>query len=276
MSDSEQVGITLAVKDNLFIVNNSLANDPNRKWLAVFPNKESEYKHEPTVNEELRKQVKLTINPSYGDLDNDTLMVLSRFNLPTGSSVLEVGANEEPTACVLADNGYRVTAVDLRPPRESGLPVNYVRLEGDFVTLASSLRNGQFDACISTSALEHFGLGTYRGFEKTLDPYYDVKAVEVIYTLLKPGGLFFVTVPYGREFTVNAPHWRVYDREALRERIVRDFEVVEKVFFKSADAGVPDDGGYPVPLVREEDADQFEPGDKPHLTVFLCLRKRGN
>lgn len=273
MTEDNRVRITLEIRDNLLHFTSGLPDDPNHLWLAAFPNVNCFHKQDAQLAEGLRSQVKLTIDPKHGELDCDSLMALSRFNLPVGSTVLEVGANEEPIAHILTSNGHRVTGIDLRPPHNQKLPVDYLRLEGDFVQIAPALRNGSFDAVVSTSALEHFGLGTYRKYEKAIDADYDVKAVEFIWKLLKPGGLFFVTVPYGRHFVVNTPHWRVYDRTALQERLVQRFTVLEKVFFKSADAGVPDDGGHPVPLVREEDADQFEPNDHPHLTVFLLLQK---
>ena len=272
--DGGLVRITLETSRGNLLTYAAREHDPGYYWRRAFPITDgSDCGPDPALIEGLRRQVKLTVDPKFGELDCDTLMVLSKLDLAPGSSVLEVGANEEPTACILTGNGHRVTAVDLRPHRDPAMPVDHLRLEGDFVRLAPALRAEQFDAAISTSALEHFGLGTYGEYDLVVDPDYDAKAVASVRRLLKPGGLFFVTVPYGCRFYTSGTHWRVYDKTALQERIIQDFTVVEKVFFKSADAGCPDDGGRPVPLVREEDADAYEPGDHPHLTVYLCLQK---
>lgn len=272
--DGGLVRVTLETSRGNLLAYSPKVDDPGGYWRLAFPILDgSDCGPDPALTAGLRSQVKMTIDPKFGELDCDTLMVLSRLDPAPGSSVLEVGANEEPMACILTGNGHRVTAVDLRPHSNPEHQIDYLRLEGDFVRLAPALRAESFDAAISTSALEHFGLGTYGEYDEVIDPDYDVKAVAAVWQLLKPGGLFHVTLPYGCRFHVSNPHWRVYDRVALQKRIIQDFTVVDKVFFKSADCKAPDDGGHPVPLVREEDADAYEPGDHPHLTVYMCLRK---
>lgn len=211
----------------------------------------------------------IVVDPKYGGQDNDTMMFLRHLREPPGTRGLEVGANEEHSCHVLTDAGYDVVGADLRPHHDQRFPETYCRLLCDFVEGARHLRTGWFDFAWSTSALEHFGLGMY-GMTRQVEDH-DSRAVDAVWPLLKPGGSFYVTVPYGREFLVYGPHWRVYCRETLRDRIVRSFDVVEKVFFKSGDCPVPDDGSS-IPLVREADADLWT-GEPPHLTVFLHLKK---
>lgn len=273
MAEGQRLKVAMSVSKGKFKVDASVEDDPDRLWRKAFPDMNENVGPSPVLLREARKQVKLVIDPKYGDQDNDTLMVLSHFEVLPGGRVLEVGANDEDVARILTDNGLAVTGVDLRPDNRSQFPLSYARLEGDFVVLASSLR-GCFDAAVSTSALEHFGLGTYGTFEKTEDPDYDTKAVAAVRNLLKPDGVFHLTVPYGSRFVNGNRDWRVYDRDALARRILKPFGgwVEEQLFFKSAECSCPDQGGCP-PIVAEEDADRYEPGSHPHVTVYLRLRK---
>jgi len=208
----------------------------------------------------------LRVDPQYGGLDCDTIMALAHFSATEGraAKVIEVGANESPLCRVLADNGFRTLGVDLRR-HDWRLPHNYARAEGDFLEIAPFLAR-DFDAAVSTSALEHFGLPLY-GFRGSA-PDYDARACDWVYRLLKPGGRFYVTVPYGREFAVESD-WRVYCKRSLQDRIVKDFAVEKKVFFLSGGCDCPDDRG----IVKEADADAYDGRAHPHVTVFLLLRK---
>lgn len=206
-------------------------------------------------------------DPKYGSLDADSAMVLKEWTEnyepqpPMGLSILEVGANEEDLASILAENGHRVLGVDLRP--WNAKIKNYVRMEGDFVALAPYL-DCRFNVAVSTSAIEHFGLNVY-GSPVVED--YDAQAMNEIYRLLVPGGRCYLTVPYGREFKENG-HWRVYCRKTLQDRLIGGFEVMKKIFFKSGGCVCPDVDG----IVEEKDANEWS-GDPPHVTVLLKLRK---
>jgi SAM-dependent methyltransferase len=206
----------------------------------------------------------------YGGTDADTAMFFRHFAEPPGSRVLEVGANEEFSAYALARQDYTVVGVDLRdqPWHE---PCPYLRLQGDFVELAKSMPAGWFDAAFSTSAIEHFGLQGYLGLGP-LDDALDAKTCQAVLRLLKPGGRFYVTVPYGREFFTSRPHWRVYDRRALLERLATGFDVEALRFFKSGDCVCPHYQDGNVWLVEEKDADAYS-GTPPHITVLAILRK---
>ena len=212
--------------------------------------------------------------PDNYHIDPDSREFLRYFDESAGASVLEVGANQEHTANVLADHGYRVLGVDLQRRHQMTPPEpNYLRLCGDFVKLAEMDVFPEFDAVYSTSAIEHFGLGTYGRHEWAVDPDYDCKAMHYLHRVLKPGGACYVTVPYGKEFLVSGIDWRIYDYRNLHERIVQAFKVEVKEFFKSGEfLTMPSfetvDG---VELVREDFAN-LNTGN-PHLAVFLKLRK---
>lgn len=265
-----QVRITVVSEKGKFKFHSDSIDDNNKFWASVHPEPNSN--HSPPVGAQgnLFQRVPLKIDPKYGELDMDTLMFLSHFCEPCSSRILEVGANQEPSSRILSDNGYSILGIDLRPDDyENRWPLNYARLEGDFIQLTPHLV-GNFQAIFSTSAVEHFGLGTYGVHDPIRDPDYDSKAMDCMWNLLKNEGSCYITVPYGRRFFAQGDHWRVYDKNALQERIIRKFQVVEKIFFQSAQASCPaDEKG----IVKEEDANEYEPGDHPHVTVFLKMKK---
>ncbi len=214
----------------------------------------------------MKTKLNLSFDPAYdGSWDEDSKMVLERFDELVGSMVLEVGANEEYTACVLADNGYHVITVDMRQ-QVFPKPINHCRIVGDFLSIAPMMTPNCFDAAYSTSALEHFGLCVYGQKEKVEDA--DTQSVRWMHTLLKPGGSCWITVPYGRELRDDGD-WRVYHKASLQDRMIQDFEVVEKLFFKSGECICKSVGN----IVAEEDAGQYS-GTPPHVTVFLKMRKK--
>lgn len=209
----------------------------------------------------------LKINPAY-DLCPDSQMLLRHFDQKKTDVIMAVGDNDEQTAQTLTENAYLyILGIDLRPHCRS--PVTYARLQGDFCRLAQWLAIGQCDCIYSLSAIEHFGLGTYPN--SVIDPDYDIKAMDYIWSMLKVRGTCYLTVPYGKEYIVHSNDWRVYDKLSLQERLIQNFTVEQKIFFKSAHAMCPDDGGA-IPLVEEHAANLYD-GSPPHLTIFLKLCK---
>lgn len=125
------------------------------------------------------------------------------LSLPSGSRVLDFGATESELSLVAASHGYDVTSVDLRT-----YPLEHPNLRC-LVGPAEDLDDPAepYDLIVSLSALEHVGLGSYGEDTKTLD--LDRQLVERFRSWLRPGGLFVLTVPYGRwEVT---PTQRIYD-----------------------------------------------------------------
>lgn len=218
--------------------------------------------------------MRFDVDPSYGGVDPDVQIVLDRFDEPKESLILEIGANQEYLASILTDAGRKVLGVDLLEFWRSDPSPNYHRLRGDFCELSREgvLPAGSFGCVISTSAIEHFGLKTYPGCPG--DPDYDIKALAHVWRLLRPGGTVYLTVPYGRKHLVSGSDWRVYDRESLQARLIGEFRMEDKAFFKSAECQVESthsENG--VPIVSEEAADRFDVGPSPHLTVYLKLRR---
>jgi SAM-dependent methyltransferase len=124
-----------------------------------------------------------------------------------GPRVLDVGCCESQLPLELASLGYEVVAVDLRP-----YPLAHPRLTAVREDVRRcSLTAGAFDTAIALSTVEHVGLGFYA---EAPDPEGDRAAVAAILRLLRPGGRFLLTVPFGRP--LPGPGHRVYDEAGLR------------------------------------------------------------
>lgn len=133
-------------------------------------------------------------------------------DLAPGTRVLDVGGAESTVALSLASLGYRVTVAEPQgyPFRHPNLTVH----QGPLGTLAPE---SPFDAVVLLSAVEHFGLGHYRGGGDPADAGdgtdADVAAVGHVARMLAPGGRLVLTTPYGPA-AVNDVE-RTYDRDGV-------------------------------------------------------------
>jgi ubiquinone/menaquinone biosynthesis C-methylase UbiE len=135
------------------------------------------------------------------------------------AKVLDMGCAESTTAIELASLGFQVTGVDLRR-----LPLehpNFRMMEANLGDLPFA--DAQFDIVVCLSTIEHVGLGWYTDGDPTTDKTALVEAVRV----LRPGGTFLLTVPFGRRAVT--PVHRVYDLEQLNE-LVAPLTVTEMSF----------------------------------------------
>lgn len=225
-----------------------------------------------------------TFLTTYKVADMDTAALINVFDEAPNSLILEVGAHDEPVANMLSDLGHRVVGVDLReynPGEDTGKGLskdspacNYRYVRADFCDLpADFVRDylGRFDSVISLSALEHFGLGTYA--EGPRHEFYDVIAMRTAWSLLRDGGSAYVTVPFGRQFFTNASHWRVYDDNAIKTRIVQDFVVEGEAYLAATDIDVNGQIKRAGSVVPKSEAMTYV-GNPPHLSAVLKLRKR--
>ena len=170
----------------------------------------------------LRRHYRVVVNERIVEIP----FVFRHLDLPPGAAVLEFGSVKSWVSLALASLGYRVTGVDLRPYPYAHPNVRF--LQGDF--RAAQLPAGSFDGVVAVSAIEHCGLSGYgeEGFERG-----DHEVVAEIRRVLKPGGRFLVTVPFGKA-GVSRRGWRVYDAAALA-LLLRDFEVRTASYFKGTD-----------------------------------------
>lgn len=225
----------------------------------------------------------LTDDKSTPQYDLDTELFLSLFGESPPGKFLEVGAHDEPVANIMADKGFEVYGVDLRTydpteyvpgrGREKAPPLNYTFVQADFCDLPDDFIKahiGTFDYAVSLSAIEHFGLNTYK--EGINSPHYDTIGVHWMYKMLKPGGVCYVTVPLGGKHLECPPHWRVYSFEEISRRLVGKFKLESYAMVVAAEIeidGVKYHRGNQ--LTHEQVAKHT--GPSPHITILLKLIK---
>ncbi|MBI4342991.1 MAG: DUF268 domain-containing protein [Candidatus Omnitrophica bacterium] len=150
--------------------------------------------------------------------------VLRHLTLPKGSAIADFGCTESPLALHLANAGYQVTGIDLRP-----YPFDHPNLrtiQGD--VLGGVLPGGAFDAAICLSTIEHVGLDAYGG---RLMADGDLRVMRELRRSLRTGGTLLLTVPYG---CGRLPGSRVYDRDRL-SALLEGFAVdAEEYYYKQA------------------------------------------
>jgi len=120
-----------------------------------------------------------------------------RMFVPRGARVLDVGCSESVLSHVLLYMDYEVWGLDIndypykprqivfakRDVRDTGLPSNF------------------FDAIVVVSTIGHISLPVYGQIGFDVDG--DVKAIEELHRILKPGGYLIITTPFaGREFRI--------------------------------------------------------------------------
>ena len=80
---------------------------------------------------------------------------------------------------------------------------NIVFNQADLTSLPDSLVNS-CESISSLHAIEHFGLGRYGD---KVDAKWHLKAIENIYQMLKPDGIFCFSVPIGKQRIEFNAHW---------------------------------------------------------------------
>lgn len=148
--------------------------------------------------------------------------VFARLAVPRGSIVVDLGCVESKLSLELANLGYKVWSVDLRP-YEFHHP-NLQVLVGDFDEVP--ITENSVDAVIAVSTLEHFGIDHYGGNPR---PGADLAAMEKIRRILKPRGQLLLTVPYGVE--AQTDWYRVYDQESLLQ-LLMGFDIDKLEFYR--------------------------------------------
>ena len=141
------------------------------------------------------------------------------------ASVLDVGSYRHFVLGLSA--ALDVTAVDVRD-RRPGLGTEAV-LTCDAREIGAP--DASFDAVVSLSSVEHFGLGRYGD---PLDPEGDMRAVAEMRRVLRPGGVLVLTTTLTRgPRTVAFNAHRIYDLPSARA-LCAGLERVDERFFSLA------------------------------------------
>ncbi len=148
--------------------------------------------------------------------------LFSQIKKPAGSEILDIGCSESITPIQLAMMGYRVTGIDIRDYGYAHKGFSFIK--DDFITHKFGKK---FDIVIDISALEHFGLG----YKVNKDESADVTAVNKVWNILKPGGQFIFTAPFGSEHKVIEDFERVYSRKDI-DTMFKRFKIRTMKFYK--------------------------------------------
>ena len=97
---------------------------------------------------------------------------------------------------------------------------NIIFRQADLINLPVDLINN-YDSVSSLHALEHFGVGRYND---PIDYYGYQKAINNIYKILKPGGIFYFSVPIGVQRIEFNAH-RVFSVNYLMGLLKENFEI---------------------------------------------------
>lgn len=84
-----------------------------------------------------------------------------------------------------------IEVVDIREQNESVANIKFVQAD---ITKMNPKYNNYADSVSSLHAIEHIGLGRYGD---QIDPNGHIKAIKSIYKILKKGGVFYLSVPFG-------------------------------------------------------------------------------
>jgi SAM-dependent methyltransferase len=141
--------------------------------------------------------------------------------LPKTGRILDVGCTSSAMSLQLACLGYQVTGVDVReyPFRHP----NLCFLRQDITQVP--LDNEAYDCAILISTVEHMGLGAYGDAQRISDREF----LQTITRFVKPGGVIYLTMPFGRTF--EGAWFRVYDSKRLAQ-LVANYQIVESKFFR--------------------------------------------
>lgn len=177
--------------------------------------------------------------------------------LAKGAKILDLGCTESPLPLQLSALGYAVTGFDFReyPYRHPNLTF----VQGDMTKLP--FENARFDAILSISTLEHVGIGFYADPQEVEQA--DKKAMAEVIRVLKPGGIFVLTAPYGVK--AQTGHQRIYDQKGL-EDLFGALSVQERRYFKSDTLPGADCNSW-----VEVDQEEAAAIASPKSTTCVCL-----
>ncbi len=112
-------------------------------------------------------------------------------SLAPGSRILDIGGGESTVAFSLASMGHHVTVIE-----PQGYPFTHPNLTVFEQPLEDFVTDEPFDAVVLLSAIEHFGIGAYRGNPETAETA-DIDAMVIAKSLIVPTGMLVLTTPYG-------------------------------------------------------------------------------
>lgn len=179
-------------------------------------------------------------NRKFFDNDFELKVLLNHLEVEPYHKILEVGCNDTELSNTLHSIGCEVWGVDVIKNNEA----KFKFIHGNFQDI--ELPESYFDIVIDISAIHHFGLGNYKD---KIDPDADMVSSKKIYKVLKPNGLFYISMDrIGKEYIANVGnYYRQYNLSEFIKRVVDSggFMLLELILyfencypFKAADPGI--------------------------------------
>lgn len=158
--------------------------------------------------------------------------ILKRIvNYPRGT-ILDFGSG--PGADVgrkLARMDFKVTCIDLKPPKYSFNLANLKYVQGDILDMI--LPEASFDIIVNNSSIEHAGLGRYGD---RIETDQDLRIMQLFRRILKPTGVMFLTIPMGID-TIMKPYHRIYGEKRFPQ-LLEGWKIVAEQYWKKTDDNV--------------------------------------
>lgn len=158
--------------------------------------------------------------------------ILANIKNYPGGAVLDFGSG--PSAGLgqkLVQMGFKVTCLDLRPPKSLTFPSNLKYIQRDI--LNANILPFSFAIIISNSTMEHAGLGRY-GEEEESDQ--DLRIMQLFKKFLRPSGIVLLTIPVGID-TLMEPYHRVYGNKRL-PLLLRGWKILKEQFWIKDDKNI--------------------------------------
>lgn len=188
--------------------------------------------------------------------------IIGNANIAEPSKTLVFGCFNDFAAIQLASIGFEVFGFDLqdnvfRHP-------NFKFIKGDFLLTSRRFSDGFFDLAFALSSIEHAVIDTH---SRQIIEKGDEQTIAEIHRLLKPGGRFLLTVPFGQAglYPRKKPTYKKYDSGSLRQ-LLKDFDVYYSRYF-----GCATDGMW-LPSAPET-LENEHPSDIPRSVACICARK---
>ena len=173
-----------------------------------------------------------------GEIDRPVTRVIEysfaiqKLGSAQGKKVLDIGCTSKWNIlpAVLAGFGWEVYGIDIRRLKFKHPNFHFVGEDIQHTSFPDSF----FDAVCAISTIEHIGLRGRFGVHKD-DPQGDAKAVREVQRIIRPGGNFLVTVPYGQR-TIIRPLHKVYDKAWLKA-LFADWKIKNEIYYVHNEEG---------------------------------------
>jgi len=172
------------------------------------------------------------------------------------SRILDIGCRYSLLPIQLASLGHKVYGIDIYPYKRRHPNFHFFRKD----LRQSPFKSNFFDVVVSLSTIEHIGLGFYK---ERKDQEGDIKAVNEVRRILKPGGAFLLTLPFGKH--VNSNWYRVYDKKRILKLLSFFEPSVIRVFAERDGSWLP---------VQISQAEKIDSTDKVKAVAFVYAKKK--